>query len=276
MKLVNVMLLVAFIFLSACSTVRVVQSPTVQTKEFIVGTEQQQQKGEVIQQNYAHPFEMDLADLKNLLSTLTYVKTGVLVKDKEKEHPVFQPVEIDRLAPALVDALSKADASQRVRFLSYNSEDILIFSNSRETEGIIFITPDNRFNIAFSFINTRQASDDAGPSLPGFTKIDPLAEKESDNHIIAAPPFTELHTFEDGDVAPMWLIADLNKIKEAPRAADEKDRPVEQPAASEDAGKALLEDIKTKLEYLKELLDQGMITEEDYNTKKQELLDKIK
>ncbi|RLB60097.1 MAG: hypothetical protein DRH08_15905, partial [Deltaproteobacteria bacterium] len=42
--------------------------------------------------------------------------------------------------------------------------------------------------------------------------------------------------------------------------------------ASEDM---LKEDIKNKLRYLKELLDEGLISKTDYNAKKKELLDKI-
>jgi hypothetical protein len=38
----------------------------------------------------------------------------------------------------------------------------------------------------------------------------------------------------------------------------------------------LKEDIKNKLKYLKELLDEGLISEKDYTVKKMELLDKIK
>ena len=37
----------------------------------------------------------------------------------------------------------------------------------------------------------------------------------------------------------------------------------------------LKQDIKIKLRYLKELLDEGLITEKDYNAKKMELLGKI-
>jgi hypothetical protein len=35
------------------------------------------------------------------------------------------------------------------------------------------------------------------------------------------------------------------------------------------------QEIKTKLKYLKELLDEGLISEKDYNAKKMQLLDKI-
>jgi len=37
----------------------------------------------------------------------------------------------------------------------------------------------------------------------------------------------------------------------------------------------LQQDIKNKLNYLKDLLNEGLISEKDYNTKKKELLDKI-
>jgi len=38
----------------------------------------------------------------------------------------------------------------------------------------------------------------------------------------------------------------------------------------------LKEEIRNKLKYLKELFDEGLISEKDYTVKKMELLDKIK
>ena len=49
------------------------------------------------------------------------------------------------------------------------------------------------------------------------------------------------------------------------------------PAAPAPAGEDLLkEDIRNNLRYLKELLDEGLISEQDYAAKKMELLKKIK
>jgi hypothetical protein len=55
-----------------------------------------------------------------------------------------------------------------------------------------------------------------------------------------------------------------------------KGTPVEKTEANLASEDMLKEHIKNKLKYLKELLDDGLISEEDYTGKKKELLDKIK
>ena len=93
----------------------------------------------------------------------------------------------------------------------------------------------------------------------------------------------------------MWIVADLEKLKESnstaavpiiqatgePPPADApkveiKGTPVKQTKPDKASEDVLKEDIKNKLRYLKELLDEGLISEKDYTVKKMELLDRIK
>ena len=230
------------------------------------------------------------------MGDLTYVEQVGLMGNKEG-HAVFQGDEITRLAPVLASALAQADDSQRIRFTSYNQGKSFIFSVSRETEGVMFIEPDGHLNIAFNLINSEIDPTGTTAYPPGFSRVDPLKIKSSDTTIIPTDPYAELHGFDNEKPAPMWVIADLETLKEtiknipaaivtpthqaipmAPtvdpesvikKAETPKTAPVQ---ASEDA---IQKDIKNKLQYLKELLDEGLISEKDYNAKKSELLDKI-
>ena len=152
MKRIAVLLIICAAFTSACTSTKWVRTTVAEQYTFNVTLEQQQEKGIFIQQKYAHPYEIDISDLEKLMGDLKYIEKSGLMR-KEKLGPVFQPVEIDRLAPVLALTLAKADTNQRIRFTSFNQGDFLIFSVSRKTEGVIFIGPAGRLNIAFNFIN---------------------------------------------------------------------------------------------------------------------------
>jgi len=280
----------AIVFLSACSNTRWIRKTIIKNSDFIVTLEQHQVDGSIIGQAYDHPYDIDLTVLKTLMGDLTYIEQ-VGWMGKEEEKPVFQTVEIERLAPVLANTLTKADASQRIRFRSLNRKKGLIFSVSRETEGVLFIQPDNRLNIAFNFINSEIDFNEA-PAVPSsYSLVDPLKIKNSDTTIHPSAPYATLHRFETGKPAPMWVVADLEKLKRTntgkpvPNTEDKKEiLPAAAPeskipeTATETPAPAIndtLEVIKNKLKYLKELLDEGLISEKDYNAKKAELLDQI-
>lgn len=294
MKRITVLLIIGVTFLCACSTTRWNRQTVVQDKDFIVTLEQQEVEDRIIGQKYDHPYQIGLQDLKKLMADLSYTeKSGLLGKEKQK--PVFQTVEINRLAPVLADALAKADDSQRIRFTSFNQGKALIFSVSRETEGVMFLESGGPLNIAFSFINSEIDPTETTAYPAGFSKVDPLKTRTSGINIIPAAPYAELYVFDDGKPAPMWVVADLQKLNQAaetapvPPAAVETETdmapaaPVATPPVTETGKTApvptsedmLQQDIKNKLKYLKELLDEGLISEQDYNAKKMELLEKI-
>ena len=295
-------------FLSACSTAQWVRSPVLKEKNIIISIEQRQENGQIVAQEYDHPYTVDLLKLKRLMADLTYIEeVGFL--GKEEKNPVFQAIEIDRLTSVLADTLTKIDNSQRIRFTSFNKGKGWLFSIRRETEGIIFIEHDRRLNMAFNHINFKIDPNDANTLPPSFSQVDPLKITISDTPLMPTTPYAELHQFETGDPAPMWLIADLEKLDKAidtvPVARIEvvNEAPLKTPeskvlsapapplteqkpdaaittgtvekAPIQTTGNALQKDIKDKLRYLKELLDEGLISEKDYTAKKTELLDKI-
>ncbi len=282
MKKIAVLFIIGAAFLSACSSARWVRTTIEKQKDFTVTLEQRQVEGKIIGQKYAHPYKIDLADFEKLLKDLTYIEKVGLMNTK-KQSPVFQAVEIDRLAPVLADTLAKADASQRIRFRSYNRGKALIFSVSRETEGVIFIESGNQLSIAFNFINSEIDSTENTTYPRSFSRVDPLKIKTSDTTIIPTATYAELYTSETGEQSPIWVVADLDKLKEAVSTVpvpiiEEKGKfapAVDTTPPAQTSKDLLKEDIKNKLKYLKELLDEGLISKKDYNAKKAELLDKI-
>jgi len=307
MKKITVLLIICTAFLFGCSTSKWVRSQVVESKDIMIALEQHQMEGIIIGQKFGHSYEIALQDLEKILKDLTYIeKTGLFTK--EKTISVFQAVEIDRLAPQLAADLAKADNSQRIRFTSYNQGKALIFSTSRETEGVIFVEPAGFLNIAFSLINSEIDPTDTNVYPPGISNIDPLRIRATDTYLIPSAPYAKLSQVENGKTVPMWVIADIEQLKESiiteplpveqtpiaevkkevpPTVPVPKTRPATSPETkiTDTAVEAkvpeqipvntLQQDIKNKLKYLKELMEEGLISEKDYNAKKSELLEKI-
>ncbi len=214
--------------------------------------------------------------------------------NKKKQNPVFKADEIDRLAPILVDSLAKADANQRIRFTSFNLGNAMLFSDSQKTEGVIFVGSSGRLNIAFNYINSTRKPSETSASSHIYSNVNPLQIQRSDITILPSVPYAELHKFESGKKAPIWVVADLEKLeetistvtlpivkvtKEVPPVDSVKTGTIATPVMITEQthvpDNLLEEKIKDKLKFLKELLNDELISEKDYNIKKNELLDKI-
>jgi hypothetical protein len=294
MKRLAVLLILGATILSACAGGKWTRTPVAKQNYFVVTLEQNEGKAATDQPPYKHPYMIELADLEKLMGSLTYTDQAGLT-DKEKQRPVFQAVEIDRLAPVLAESLAKADASQRIRFASFNQDKGLIFSDSRKTEGVIFVDSAGRLNFAFDFINADRHPSETTAIYYTFSSVNPLKIETSKTILAPTAPYAELHQFENGRQAPTWVAIDLQKAKAsiatmpaprvketeetAPAVAPEaatKAAPAGQPAPAQASEDVLKEDLRNNLRYLKELRDEGLISEKDYADKKRELLDKIK
>ena len=293
MKRIFALLILSTVFCSACSSTKWVRTSVAKEYDFTVALEQFTEKGAIVPQTHKQPQGIDPAELKKVLSDLIYTEKAGLMS-KSKLSSVFQQTEIDRLTPVLAATLAKAEAGQRLRFISFNQGQSVIFSESRKTEGVVFVDPAGQLNIAFNYVNAKRLPNEASAIYSNYSEIDPLKITTSDTPLSAPAPYAELHQFETGEPAPMWVVADLGKLKESistgtvpvvkakeeipPAAAPKTETvltPAEKVAPAAAPDDMLKTDIKNKLKYLKELLDEGLISAKDYEAKKKELLDKI-
>jgi hypothetical protein len=293
MKRILVLLIISTVFCSACTSTQWVRTPVAKEYDFSVTLEQFAEQGGIGAQIHDQPRAIDLTELKTVMGDLTYTEKAGLMSNI-KQSQVFQQTEIDRLAPVLAATLAKADAGQRLRFVSFNQGQTAIFSESRKTEGVVFIDNTGGLNFAFNYINAKRLPSETSAIYANYAEVDPTKIQSSDTPISATAPYLEMRQAEIGKPAPMWVAADLDRIKESIRTrpvpvskataempaadalqTDAAVTPAEKtvPAAVPDV--MLKQEVKNKLRYLKELLDEGLITEKDYESKKKELLDKI-
>jgi hypothetical protein len=293
MKRIACLLVISLVLVPACASTKWTRTAVVKQYDFSVALEQRQGQGANPLQQYEHPREINVADLEQLMTDLTYLEKGGMMSSS-KQRPVFQQAEIDRLSPVLAEALARADASQQVRFISFNQEQSVVFSNSRKTEGVVFIESGGRLNMAFNYINANRIPSETSAIYASYAESDPLKIETADTTLSESVPYAELRLLDSGRQAPMWVVAELGKIRAAgsskpapiveatpvttPVSAPKteiKVKPAEPAAPAPSPGNVLHQEIKNKLRYLKELLDEGLISEKDYNAKKTQLLDKI-
>ena len=300
MRLIVVLLIISTVFMSACTGTKWVRTSVAKEYDFAVALEQRPVKEAIAPQKQERTKRLELTDLKSLLSELKYIEEGGLLS-KSTQASVFQTNELDRLSPALLDALAKADANQRVRFLSFNQGQGVIFSNSRKTEGVIFSGVDGHLNIAFNYINSKRLPSETSAIYGNFSDVDPVNIQSAESTLVTTAPYLQSHKFAAGQTAPLWVVADLDKLAQtllsapAPAAAEVAPTakapvetppaavpmtaplamPVEKPPAIPVGEDSLRLDIKNKLKYLKELFDEGLISVQEYQDKKKELLDKV-
>lgn len=293
MKSIAVLLTLTALLIAGCAGSKWVQTDVVRHHDFAVTLEQGQDQGAAARSDYRQPYQLAPAELKILMGELSYIeKAGMMSKSKQSR--VFQAAEVDRLAPVLADALAKADASQRIRFISFNLEPTVLFSLSRKTEGVAFVESDGRLNIAFNYINAKRHANETSAMFISRSVVDPLMITSADTALAPAPPYAQLRELETGKQAPLWVVVDLAKLNEAisagtvptveapaaaaPAAAPPAavtGTPVQGAAPAPAAADLRQDEVKNKLKFLKELLSEGLISEQDYNAKKVELLDKI-
>lgn len=282
MRLITTIFVLGILLTSSCVGAQSDRSAIQQKKEYIVALEKQK-SGQTM--TYAHPVQMDVQKMKQILKGLNYLrKEGVL--NLEDKGSVFQQVEIDRLARPLVSALAECTRSEYVRFASLNKKKKLwLLTTWQKTEGILFKDSQSKINLAFSHINSSVPSDDPISLQAEFSGKDPMTITRSNVKLTSQSALFERYVSGSGKSFPMWMTVTVEKppaTKTIPRKVDVSGpKPSSEKQVMETAPKMpeksiVQKEVKEKLRYLKELLDEGLITEADYNTKKKLLLDKLK
>jgi hypothetical protein len=242
--------------------------------------------GEIVDEGYAHPCTFHVNELTEIFKGLTYHEPR-LFQDAEETN-VFFPEDAFRLAQGVAKILGSARSDQRIRFTSYNFGGGMLFSHQRKTEGVIFLKPAHQLNIAFVVINDDPPPDPIGGSGTDqdylkTSKKNPVRITFTQAPLVPKKWYVLKPTEEEGKVHPLWAVVDLNTVREMfkdkmkaevtpppePEVKPEKKAAESVPEAKE------ADDLKKKLQRLKEYFDEGLIDEEEYKEKKKQLLEGV-
>lgn len=238
-----------------------------------------------------HPYEMLGNVLTNALSYIYYEEKGLL--GKKEILRVFQDDEIKKLVPLIVQAFSVATPTQVVTISSYSERMVL---NDQQNYCIMFIL-DGNLNVVFSRIHTFKTFNDMMSNKKKHTMPteNPLEIKHSRFWKIIPSSGQQLEPTHEN-----WLIIDLSndiyqqpvtkrvgtvdeRIQVGTSALDTRIKKLEermnnagipnQPVLPTPAQEIHCESrVKSRLLLLRELVNDGVITEDDYNYKKTKIL----
>jgi len=238
--------------------------------------EERDEQGNIIAKNFNHPYYFTEEGLNKILSSIYYSSRGLLSGKGRKK--LFRIEELQKIVPPIINAFAMVTDSQDVLVLSA-SHKILLTDN--QSYFSMFIK-DNELNMVFSSIKSKKSYDDR-KTFGGKNRNkleDPFDSKGSSFWSIIPMGGQRLAKGRTN-----WLIIDLSnnmfgvagnsqieseKINPSISAYPAVNKIVNDPRLEEEKKK--YQDVQVKLRGLKDLKDEGLISEEDYNAKKKELL----
>ena len=193
----------------------------------------------------------------------------------ESQRPVFTPDELGNLTPHVTAGLAKAGPRQDVTFSTIDGRSLAAGGLIRKpgvNAGRIFVS-DGQLNVIFGELQSGyrkknvygQRSEDFTPRRQGSR-----SEATEQKWILAAGPGLEFHTTPDGTIRNDWAVIDTavarSEVLAAPQPSD---------APARQATPAANADLEERLRKLKDLRDKGLISEEAYRARMQELLSEL-
>jgi len=219
---------------------------------------------EPVSMGYDHPAELTTEQVAKLLTAAEYEEFSFMAW--RSKGRVFIDSEVEKLAKPLAEALAQATPNQWVHFAVTGQKVELFFKTRHLTDGICFIQ-DGRFNLVLGNMNVELINPDKelykrDPRDRLYT--DSLRLKVKPDLGIALPPIVQGDPWLEKE-RRNWLTYDLVKFFAAgePAAEPVEATPEPQPDATE------------RLQKLKELYDNGLISEEEYEQKRKEILEDL-
>ena len=265
--------LVLFLFMAGCAGIRWEDADISENRHFLVRLQNQMENGRVAEKGYRHPVDLEEREIAFLLGELSYMEPSRVMGDP-RETPIFGEEEIDRLVPVLDRAFKTVNSDQRIALTSFNTGGGLVFKKQRRTDGVIFMDNAGLLNIAFSGINVEVPVDEigtAGKELHG----DPLTIKTSRTPIAPAPGYMQPVFQKSGEPYPMWKVIDIAGMKHAMATTPRETTTVSEEFVDPGTGAENYRDIRSRLEFLKELYDDGLISTSEYEEKRREWIDSM-
>jgi hypothetical protein len=219
-----------------------------------------------------HPAQLTSEAVSNALAAL---QVRIVDEDAgtETQRPVFTREELRNLAPRVASGLSKAGPRQDVTFSTIGSHPLGsgggLIKDVGVNAGRVFYES-GKLNVIFGELQSNYRKKNLyGQRTEDFTarrqgsRDEPAKQKWS----LAPQPGVEFHSIEGG-IRNDWVAIDSTVAPPAPAVI---------PAAAPERPKASkpTPDMEQRLRTLKELRDKGLISEEAYRAKMQEVLSEL-
>ncbi len=245
------------------------------------------EEGNVIKKSFNHPYSFTEARLANILSSV-YYKGGEYITGK-REKRVFRKEELQNIIPPIISAFSMANDSQDILVFSSPHKGLLADTRSYFS---MFIT-NNELNIVFSAIKSKKSriSDARAIQMGTYSRSnktkfkDPFDVKRSSRWSLVPMEGQRLESERQN-----WLIigfmnygdsnlfgrAGSDNVSDNSIEAGSSVRAIEREVrTNENVIEEKNQGVRNKLRKMKVLKDEDLISEEDYEKKKEALLGKF-
>ena len=278
------------LLVSGCAT-REWRKHVLYAKEGIVlYAEHDENEGRPVPKGYAHPVEVASETVEAILAQMVYKYEPLI--GRNEDLLLFTQEDVAALTEPIRLALGGLTPEQRLRFLVVRDNWTSLLTGPRATSGVLFAEKEGVLNVALDRIRESVTIDEGGdPSSVSFP-YDPTEYRRGDPLI----PFrgAALHIdAKSGRRVPRWLVVDLAEVKPpalkpAPRpdapatvvapgdgthpgataatapAGSSEARPPPTPAVQAETEEGRYARIREKLETLKRLKADGVLTDEQY------------
>ncbi len=206
---------------------------------------------------YQHPVSLSPEEIHRLLQSIHIrYEVGILQRilsgSYKETQTAFSEEEITHMEAGISKALASAIPADQINFRLKHPRGIFTPSI---TTGVIYMK-DDRFVVMLGNYQYIPLPD----KNVGYGQFsDPLDTQGVQTVTIVPGPFQELYKSERSKLKNRWLLIDYKALLSS--SLEQQTKTPETPAGLEE-----------KLNTLKRLRDQGLITEEDYQEKKKELL----
>lgn len=212
-------------------------------------------------ESYSHPADLDLETWKTILRSIVArhpvpLLKRIFIQKNEIIEPAFTPQEVDLLADRFKTALARATQEERVAFFLKYRKDMI---SAEITSGIVFIKGKE---VHFILANHHT---DISTERHAVRRDNPLLsyEPESFDLIPQAHQKTKISRLPQGQEE---IVIDYRRLTD-----DKRSVPVRQETGG-GIPSPVESQLKERLELLKNLRDESLITEAEYAEKKKELL----
>ncbi|MCC6159097.1 MAG: SHOCT domain-containing protein [Deltaproteobacteria bacterium] len=257
-------------------------------KDAIVLTWETDANGRVVPKGFSHPATVEPAKLAAILADLTYSEHAFF-KWRERDR-VFDEDEVKKLAKSMAKALSTCNADQWVGFDVTSYKRDLVFKSRKLTSGWAWVKDDRLHlvlgNFLFELSNEDQpySGDPRARYSLGTFRLDPGPHNAPPAIVADDPYLKKEHT--------NWTVVTLTNWAPKPRPEEDEDdagttppstppapvpaaAPPPTPAEPAAPPPAETRSVEERLQELKALLDKGLITPEEYEKKRAEILGAI-
>ncbi len=211
-----------------------------------------------------HPYEISPEVLEKILLSIYYERVWLNIpfsRGKAKQYQLFLPEEAKTLASHLSEGFKKANSRQWLNFSLECKRGKILVGSVRITDGIAFIK-DGELNLVFRNIAEKLGVDE------NINTSNPLKYYPNSSRLVAKEG-QRLAKNKKGKPRDNWLIIELNYFQKKASAKEKEIEKQKPPSTQKEKS------IKERLLKLRELYEEGLITEEEYKKKRQEILDEL-